>query len=36
LDEAHILGGGKRKANTFSLWSRRGDRFYCSGGLEIH
>ena len=23
MDEAHILGGGKNKANTFSLWVRR-------------
>ena len=30
LDEAHILGGGKNKANTSSLWGRRGDRLYCS------
>ena len=29
LDEAHIWGGGKSKANTFSLWGRRGDRLYC-------
>ena len=32
MDEAHILGGGKSKANTFSLWGKRGDRFYCSRG----
>ena len=30
MDEAHILGGGKIKANTSSLWGRRGDRLYCS------
>ena len=30
LDEAHILGAGKNKANTSSLWARRGDRLYCS------
>ena len=29
-DEACILGGGKSRANTFSLWARRGDRLYCS------
>ena len=28
--------GGKTKANIFSLWRRRGDRFYCSRGPEIH
>ena len=26
---------GKSKANTFSLWGRKGDRLYCSGGPEI-
>ena len=30
LDEVRILGGGKIKANTSSLWGRRGDRLYCS------
>ena len=35
LDEACILGRGRSKANTFSLWGRKGDRVYCSGGPEI-
>ena len=30
LDEESILGGGKSKANTSSLWGRWGDRLYCS------
>ena len=30
------MGVGESKANTFSLWSRRGDRSYCSGGPEIY
>ena len=30
LDEARIRGGGKSRANTFSLWARRGDRLYRS------
>ena len=30
LDEDSILGGGKSKANTSSLWGRWGDRLYCS------
>ena len=30
LDEACILGRRKSRANTFSLWGRRGDRLYCS------
>ena len=32
MDGAHILGEGKSRANTFSLWGKRGDRFYCSRG----
>ena len=28
-------GWGKSKANTFSLWGRRENRLYCSGGPEI-
>ena len=30
LDEACILGKRKSRANTFSLWGRRGDGLYCS------
>lgn len=36
MDEAHILGGGRVRKNTFSLWGRRGDHLNCSGGPEIH
>ena len=33
MDEAHILGvGGKNREHIFSLWGKRGDRFYCSRG----
>ena len=28
--------GGESKENTFSLWGRRGDRLYRSGGTKIH
>jgi len=34
LDEAHILGGGKSKADTFSLWGRRENKIYGSRGLK--
>ena len=36
MDEAHILGGGQNKKNTFFLWGRRGDSLCCSGAPEIH
>ena len=29
-------GWGKSKKNTFSLWGRRGNHLYCSGGPEIN
>ena len=31
-----VAGGGESKENTFSLWGRRGDRLYRSGGTKIH
>ena len=41
--EDHLLNGWgtctgweKSKKDNFSLWGRRGDRLYCSGGPEIH
>ena len=29
-------GGAESKANIFSLWCKRGDKLFCSGGPEIH